>query len=244
MNQFWHILFLGIAFFQLLFMMAQWFLFGRKEYIFYIAYIFFAAVYIFFRLQAATDLLNFSIHPWLLEWLDQPMAILSYYMYLLFTRHFLSLKHLQPQAYRYSRVIEVIFLIFLFGKTLSIPLEVSQSLSAYIYMGSVLIMAALVVPMVVLMLWQKNILNNFVVMGSICYIGGGLVGMFVAILWPSNATGNASILLGMEIGILAELLLLNTGFVLKNRILQQQVIQGQQKLLDQLMKEKKGQFPE
>ncbi len=114
MNQFWHILFLGIAFFQLLFMMAQWFLFGRKEYIFYIAYIFFAAVYIFFRLQAATDLLNFSIHPWLLEWLDQPMAILSYYMYLLFTRHFLSLKHLQPQAYRYSRAIELIFLIFLF----------------------------------------------------------------------------------------------------------------------------------
>ena len=68
--------------------------------------------------------------------------------------------------------------------------------------------------------------------------------MFVAILWPAKAIGNASILLGMEIGILAELLLLNTGFVLKNRILQQQVIQGQQKLLDQLMKEKKDQFPE
>ena len=70
------------------------------------------------------------------------------------------------------------------------------------------------------------------------------MGMMVAILSPATAYGNAGILLGMEIGILAELLLLNTGFVLKNRILQQQVIQGQQKLLDQLMKEKKGQFPE
>ena len=102
------------------------------------------------------------------------MAILSYYMYLLFTRHFLSLKHLQPQAYRYSRAIELIFLIFLFGKTLSIPLEISHTLSAYIYMGAVLIMAALVVPMVILMLRQKNILNNFLVMGSVFYIGGGL----------------------------------------------------------------------
>jgi hypothetical protein len=52
------------------------------------------------------------------------------------------------------------------------------------------------------------------------------------------------VLLGVEIGILAELLLLNTGFVLKNRILQLQVIQGQQKLLDQLMKENKDHFPE
>jgi len=244
MNHFWHILFLGIAFFQMLFMMAQWFLFGRKEYLFYIAYIFFAGVYVFFRLHAATGLLNIPIHPWLMEWLDQPMAILSYYMYLLFTRHFLSLKHTQPKVYRYSRVIELLFLVFLVAKTASIPLEFSAVLSAYIYLGYVLIVVALVVPMVVLMLLQKNILNNFLVMGSVCYIGGGVFGLFVAIWNPETANENATVLLGMEIGILAELLLLNTGFVLKNRIMQQQVIQGQQKLLDQLMEEKKGQITE
>jgi 7TM diverse intracellular signalling len=244
MNQFWHILFLGIAFFQLLFMLVQWFLFGRKEYLFYIGYIFCASLYILFRVHAATGILGFAVHPWLDEWLDQPMAILSYYMYLLFTRHFLSLKNLQPLAYRYSLVIELVFVAFIVGRTISIPFGLSHQVSAYIYMGAVLIMVALVVPMVVLMLKQKNILNNFLVMGSVCYIGGGVAGMLAALLQSGQETGNLSILFGVEIGILAELLLLNTGFVLKNRILQQQVIQGQQKLLDQLMKEKKDRLPE
>lgn len=242
MNHFWHILFLGIAFFQMLFIITQWFLFGRKEYLFYIAYIFFAGIYIFFRLHAATGLLNLPIHPWLMEWLDQPMAIFSYYMYLLFTRHFLSLKHTQRKVYRYSRVIEILFLVFLVAKTASIPLELSTVLSAYIYMGYVLVIVALVVPMVVLMLKQKNTLNNFLVMGSVFYIGGGVVGLFVAISNPATANKNITVLLGMEIGILAELLLLNTGFVLKNRIMQQQVIKGQQELLDQMMEEKRNLF--
>lgn len=244
MNHFWHILFLGIALFQLLFMLAQWLLFGRKEYIFYITYIFFAAVYILFRLHAATNLFSVSIHPWILEWLDQPMAILSYYMYLLFTRHFLSLKHLQPEVYRYSRYIELIFVVFLIAKTLSIPFGIPASISAYTYMAAVVLMVTLVIPMVVLMLRQRNILNNFLVMGSICYIGGGVIGMIVAMFQPVLGTSSTMILLGLEIGILAELLLLNTGFLLKNRILQQQVIQGQQKLLDQLLSDKKGPFVE
>ncbi len=242
MNQIWHILFLGIAFFQLLFMGVQWFLFGRKEYLYYIGYIFFASLYILFRVHAATGLLGITVHPWLEEWLDQPMAILSYYMYLLFTRHFLSLKYLQPKVYRYSLAVEIIFLVFIIGKSLSIPFGLSYQVSAYLYMGAVIFMAAPVVPMVILMLKQKNVLNNFLVLGSVCYIGGGVSGVLAAVLQPGGESGNLAILLGVEVGILAELLLLNTGFVLKNKILQQQVIQGQQKLLDQLMKEKSDRF--
>lgn len=244
MNQLWHILFLGIAFFQLLFMLVQWFLFGRREYLFYIGYIFCASLYILFRVHAATAILGFTVPPWLDEWLDQPMAILSYYMYLLFARHFLSMKHLQPLAYQYSRTIEIVFVAFIVARTISIPFGLSHQVSAYIYMGAVLIMVVLVAPMVALMLQQKNILNNFLVMGSVCYVGGGVAGMLAAMVHPGNETGDLSVLLGVEIGVLTELLLLNTGFVLKNRILQQQVIHGQQKLMDQLMKENKPNIPE
>jgi hypothetical protein len=217
---------------------VQWLLFRRREYLFYIGYIFFACVYILFRINSATDFLGLRLHRWVQELLDQPIAVLSYYMYLLFTRHFLSLQTLQPKAYRYSLVIETIFVVFLIGKMVSIPMGLSHTVSAYSYMFSVLIMAAFVVPMIVLMLRQKNILNNFLVMGSAFYIGGGVVGMISAMLLPNKGENSLTILLGVEIGILAELLLLNTGFVLKNRILQQQVIHGQQKIMEQLMKEK------
>jgi hypothetical protein len=238
MNTTWHILFIGIAFFQLLFMGVQWVLFRRKEYLFYIGYIFFACAYILFRVNNATGFLGLHLHPWVQEFLDQPLAVLSYYMYLLFTRHFLSLKTLQPKVYRYSLIIEAIFIVFLLGKLGSIPFNLPHTVSAYVYMVSVLVMAAFVVPMIVLMLKQKNILNNFLVWGSAFYIGGGVIGMLSAMLMLNLGKNSLTVLLGVEIGILAELLLLNTGFALKNRILQQQVIQGQQKMMEQLMKNK------
>jgi hypothetical protein len=219
-------------------MAVQWLLFRRREYLFYIGYIFFACAYILFRVDAITGFLGVQLPPWVNEMLDQPTAILSYYMYLLFTRNFLSLKTLQPKVYRYSLVIEWVFIVFLIGKIISIPFGLSHTASAYIYMGAVIIMAAFVVPMIVLMLIQKNILNNFLVLGSACYIGGGVIGMFSAILLPNLGKNSLTVLLGVEIGILAELLLLNTGFVLKNKILHQQVIQGQQKMMDQFLNRK------
>lgn len=238
MNNTWHILFIGIAFFQMLFMFVQWFLFRRREYVFYIGYIFFACTYILFRVNAASGFLMFQFPKWTEELLDQPVVVLSYYMYLLFTRHFLSLKTLQPKVYYFSLIIEIIFIGFLAGKIASIPFNVSHTVSAYIYLGSVLLMVAFVIPMIMLMLKQKNILNNFLILGSVCYIGGGVIGMFSAMAMPDMGKNNMVVLYGIEIGILAELLLLNTGFALKNRILQQQVIQGQQKIMKQLMKDK------
>lgn len=238
MSSTWHILFIGIAFFQLLFMTVQGLMFRRKEYLFYITYIFFACLYIFFRVDTVAGISGFRLHPWMNELLDQPVAVLSYYMYLLFTRHFLNLKTLQPKVYKYSQVIEVVFIVFLVVKMASIPLQLPHRLSAYTYMAVVLLAAALVVPMVILMLRQRNILNNFLVLGSVCYIGGGVAGMLAALFLPDTGKNNLLVLVGMESGILAELLLLNTGFALKNKILQQQVIQGQQKIMEQLMQEK------
>jgi hypothetical protein len=238
MNSTWHILFLGIAFFQMIFMLVQWVLFRRKEYLFYIAYILFAGGYIMFRVNAADGFLNVQLPKWLQEILRQPLSILSYYMYLLFARNFLSLKTIQPKVYRYSRVIEVVFITYLISIIFSIPLQIPYHVIAIVHKTMVLLVLCFVIPMAVLMLRQKDVLNNFLVVGSLCYISGGVISMILILLTPTAEHSNLTVLIGLEIGILAELLLLNTGFALKNRILQQQVIQGQQKIMEQLMKGK------
>jgi hypothetical protein len=240
MNSTWHILFLGIAFFQMIFMLVQWVLFRRKEYLFYIAYILFAGSCIMFRVNAADGFLNVQLPKWLQELLRQPLAILSYYMYLLFARYFLSLKTVQPKVYRYSRVIEVVFVAYFITIICSIPFQIPYQVSGIVYKTMIIIVLCFVIPMAVLMLRQKDVLNNFLVVGSLCYIGGGVISMLLFLLMPpSSVHSNLTVLMGLEIGVLIELLLLNTGFALKNRILQQQVIKGQQKIMQQFMEEQK-----
>ena len=94
------------------------------------------------------------------------------------------------------------------------------------------------VPLFVVMLQQRNVLNNFLVLGCICYVAGGFTGMLLNYLWYGFESKTTAVFVGVEVGILAELLLLNTGFMLKNRILAQQVEQAQQEMEQQLLQEK------
>lgn len=234
-----HILFLGIAFFQMLFMGIQWAFFRRKEYLFYILYIFSASLYILLRVHAANGFLKITIPPALMELLDQPLVIFSYLMYLYFTQYFLNMPKSKPAVYKYALLLRWCFAGFILLRTALIPLELSSRTSALIYLAAVCIMAMVVIPMFVLMLRQKNILNNFIVFGCVCYTLGGVGSLLAGIFTEYYEAGSASIFIGFEIGVLAELLLLNTGFMLKNKILQQQVIKGQQKILEEFMSKKK-----
>jgi hypothetical protein len=244
MRSTWHILFLGIAFFQMFFMLGQWLLFRRREYLFYIAYVFFACTYILFRVHEAIGMLNIKLPLWLNELTDTPLVILSYFMYLQFTRQFLTLKVLQPKVYKLSKIVEIIFVVFIIVRTMLIPFKIGYTASSRLFTGTALLLLLFIVPMVILMLRQKNTLNNFLVLGSVCFIGGGACGMTASNLLPKLGENNDAIMLGIEIGILAELLLLNTGFVFKNRILQLQVIEGQKKIMHQLLKDKKEKHAE
>jgi 7TM diverse intracellular signalling len=235
-----HLLILGVASFQILFMLIQWAVFRRREYFFYIAYILSASVCILFRVNEATGLLGVTFPKWINEIMNQPLAICSYWMYVLFGRYFLNIPKLQPKVYKLSRKLEVMFAAFIILKCISIPFNLSYQASAIIYLIAVLIMATAAVPMFVLMLKQKNMLNNFLVLGSLLYVAGGVIGVIIGAMLHNRGEGNQYVYLGLEIGVLLELLLLNTGFALKNKILQQQVMQGQQKIIDKLMKKQKG----
>ncbi len=236
-----HLLILGIAFFQMLFMVIQWAVFRRREYFFYIVYILSACLCILFRVNEATGLLGINFPYWVNEIMNQPMAICSYWMYVLFGRHFLNTSKLQPKVYKISRKLEIMFAAFIILKCISIPFNLSYQTSSVIYLACVLIMATFAMPMFILMLKQKNMLNNFLVIGSLLYVAGGVIGVILGILFQSNGEGKQYGYLGLEIGVLLELLLLNTGFALKNRILHLQVMEGQQKIMDRLLKKQEDQ---
>lgn len=166
------------------------------------------------------------------------MAIFSFWMYVLFGRYFLNTPKLQPKVYQLSRKLEIMFAAFIILKCISIPFHLSHQVSAIIYLVCVLIMTTFSIPMFALLLKQKNMLNNFLVIGSLLCLTGGFIGIVLGILFQGDGHGKHYSYLGLEIGVLLELLLLNTGFVLKNRILHLQLMDGEQKIIDRLIKKK------
>ena len=162
---------------------------------------------------------------------DQPLVVFAIWMYIRFGYHFLNLKQLQPNVYIYATRLEYGFAAFFFIKLLLIPLKLNHYTSALIYLVVTFILVALAIFVIVGLLRQKNLLNNFLVSGSLCITIGGGCGPILALFLPNMGEGILLIYYPFEVAVLIEFFLLNTGFAMKNKILQQQVIKAQQEII-------------
>jgi hypothetical protein len=234
----WHLLFLGITLFQCLFMAIQWVTFQRKEYGYYIAYTIGMMCYILFRIEDAEKLFFIPVSRFANHLLDHTILVFSLWMYVRFGNYFLNLKKLQPNVYAHARRLEWVMVACMLLTVVAFFIITERFLLGYIFIGLLLIISAFALPLIVNLFRQKNMLNNFLVMGGLVLILGGMGGNIYNMLNHQVGKQSLNVFVGMELGVLAELLLLNTGFMLKNKILQQQVIKTQQQLLKKYEDEK------
>ncbi len=133
------------------------------------------------------------------------------------------------------KLVEKSLIIFILFCVILIPFEINKSLLSKLYLTGYSILLVLSIPIFLLLLRQKYILHYFLIFGCLLYVLGGTIGMLFNFMINSFNGTDLRVFYGIEIGILGELLLLNTGFMLKNRILDQQVSKGQIKLLREQM---------
>ncbi|MES2774930.1 MAG: 7TM diverse intracellular signaling domain-containing protein [Bacteroidota bacterium] len=229
-----HLLLVGTMLYQSFFMMVQWYIHRRREYLYYVAYILSCSFFLIFRLDKTLGFLPFHITGAWDEMIDRPLIIFALWMYIRFGQFFLQLKELQPKVYGYAVKLEWVFAGFVALTILLIPLKLPGLLASIIYLAAVLLLALLGGVVIFRLLRQKNLLNNYLVLGSLCITVGGVAGPIIALFLPQMGDGGLVVYTGLEIGILIELLLLNTGLVVKNKMMQQQVINTQQLLIAEL----------
>ena len=198
----------------MLFMLLQWLLFRRTDYLYYILYVFTCSVFIALRVNNVLQILPFMSSPFLNEITDQPLVLFAIWMYIRFGYHFLNLKQLQPNVYVYATRLEYGFAAFFFIKLLLIPLKLNHYTSALIYLVVTFILVALAIFVIVGLLRQKNLLNNFLVSGSLCITIGGVCGPILALFLPNMGEGSLLIYYPFEAAVLIEFFLLNTGFAM------------------------------
>ncbi len=228
---FYHILFFFTSLFQLVFMLLQWVLFRRTDYLYYILYVFCCAIFIMLRVNYVLHFLPFNLSPFWNTVTDQPLIVFAIWMYIRFGYHFLNLKQLQPKVYKVAKRLEYGFASYLLVKFLLIPLQLSYFISSLIYLIVTFLLVTLAIFVIIGLLKQKNLLNNFLVSGSLCITIGGGCGPILALFLPNMGEGSLLLYYPFEIAVIIELFLLNTGFAMKNKILQQQVIKAQQEII-------------
>ena len=195
-------------------------------------------IFIALRVNNVIQILPFKLSPLWNEVTDQPLIVFAIWMYIRFGYHFLNLKQLQPKVYVYATRLEYGFAGYFFIKFLLIPLKLNYYTSSLIYLIVTVILVTLAIFVIVGLLRQKNLLNNFLVSGSLCITLGGGSGPILGIFLPNMGEGSLLVYYPFEVAVLIELFLLNTGFAMKNKILQQQVIKAQQEIIKGYEKKK------
>jgi hypothetical protein len=231
-----HLLFLSVCFFQCVFVLLQWIVNKRTEYRYYLLYLIGCGVYILFRVNWIIQVLPFKQSVFLNEILDKPLIIFAIWMYIRFGYYFLNLKQLQPKVYKAAVRLEIAYITLIILFVVMLPFQLSYKLSSLIFLIATFALAILAAILIIKLLLQKNLLNNFLVSGGLCITLGGATGPIVAMFLPNMGEGQLLIFYFLEIGVFIEMILLNIGFMLKNKILQQQVVKAQQQLISEYQK--------
>ena len=233
-------LFLGITGFQFAFVLFQWFIFKRTEYIYYLLHI--LTIIIYFSLLYFSDehhnLLfgNFSLN---ILYIEKSVLFLAYGLYISFGRLFLNLSDLNPRLNRFVKITEYIIFSFCVLNVLTLSFTSNFIFHAKIYTGIFTLIFIFSLWVIGYILFQKHTLNRFLVTAGIWIAGGTFVSMLAA--WHNNdpLLLNPDHMLYLQLGVLTELFILNSALVYKVKAVQDDYNASQQQIIIELEENKK-----
>ncbi len=233
---FLHQLFVGISLFQCLFILVQLYIYKRKEYFHYFLYIVSISVFLYNNLEQEIGFTKlYLFHPDLSALLNKPLNLFGFWMYIHFGKNFIEVKHLlkiKKQVF----VLEICFVAAVAFFLLAILLNLSEHLQSSIFLPLAFILFLQSIFIFAKLYLQKDPLNNFLLAGGLLIALGGVAGPIISLFLPKMGLGNPLVFYGLEIAVLMELLLLNTGLIYKTIFIEKKVNIAQKQLIDELQK--------
>lgn len=227
--------FCGLALFQTVYVLFQWYLVRRTEYAYYAAYIFTVFIYFFARLSAfkteTPELALVDVRT--MHYLNEFMLILPSFFYFRFARYFTELARTDPILGRRFQIVEYILIIGAFY-VLAIqvfPNDLDKGLPIWLLLGT---QFAFAFHALVRIAKQRRAVAWFLVGGSACALSGhvaaNILPLFMAEPWAI-----APLTISMT-GILLELVIFNTGLLFKARETEAAKVDAQRSYIRELKK--------
>lgn len=234
-------LILGLLMFQVLYALVQWYFFRRPEYPYYAAYSILVGVYFLLKYNSGPDEIihigSFSFNELLV---DKSIMFLAFYCYIEFAKLFLinittvtRLYKIVTYASRFMLVYAIVNFI-----ALSITKDYSSSVKVNFILSFIVYFLFMVVLFMVIK--RKIILGGFLVLGSLCMALGAMLSVVFGFSKFYNGAGNRDAIIFFQVGVILELICLNTGLIYKTKLYAGGLLE-QTILPDEIRKEKNEQ---
>ena len=230
-------LFMGFLLCQLIYMLSQWLMVRRKEYLYYLLYMTLITIYFLSKQEGmfGADIL-FTRWPFLTIYLGKTLLILPYYIYFRFIRSFLEIPRDHPRLNRWIIRMENFLLLYALLDFLFILFTFDRPVQTEIYTIVFAFVFLLTVGFMVYMYRRGGVLIYYVISGSLFVATGHILGLIFSYLEINlhKDLGVPDIFIFPEAGIVLEVLCFTAGLSYKSRMTEREKIDSQQKLIEQL----------
>ena len=181
------LLFQGILISQLIYVLFQWVIIRRKEYIFYFFYLLTISVYFLSKYEYFFHInLIFVRYPLLTVYLNKTLLILPYFLYFRFVRSFLEMRDNYPRMNTWIIRIEYFLLGYLIFDLAFILATFNVKLQRELYTYVLLTVFIASTSFIFYLFTQKKTLIYFILSGSLVVGLGNIIGLVTTYLQDEN----------------------------------------------------------
>ncbi|MBS1933841.1 MAG: hypothetical protein JST96_07560 [Bacteroidetes bacterium] len=230
-------LFQGFLICQILYVLFQWLITRRSEYLYYFFYLLVIAIYFLSKYEQLYGItILFTRYPLLKIYLGKTLLILPYFFYFKFVSSFLEIPGKYPGLYRLIRYVEYFLFAYVLSDFIFIIITFNQKLQSTLYTVIILIVFIITASFIVYMFRQKQKLIYYVLTGSLFAAVGSTTGLILTYLSYNSIVDFSfhNFLIFSQIGVLLEILCFTAGLSYKSKKNEEDKISGQQKLIEQL----------
>jgi signal transduction histidine kinase len=230
-------LFEGFLLCQLLYVLSQWLIIRRGEYLYYLFYITLIWLYFLSKQEPLFGIpILFTRWPLLKVYIGKSLLILPYFVYFRFVRSFLEIPRDYPRLNRWIIAMERFLLAYALFDVLFMLFTLNSGVQIRLYNIVFAIVFLVTIGFIVYLVRYRQPLIYFILTGSLVVATGHILGLTASYLQYVRHIdlGIPDIFIFPQAGIVLEVLCFTAGLSYKNRKTEKEKIAGQERLIEQL----------
>ncbi|MDP4218416.1 MAG: 7TM diverse intracellular signaling domain-containing protein [Bacteroidota bacterium] len=231
------LLFQGLLLCQLLYVLFQWLMIRRREYLYYFFYLLVLGLYFLSKQESLFGMeLLFARWPLLRIYFGKTLLALPYFLYFRFVRSFLDMAVNYPALNQWVKRVEYFLLAYLVFDLGLIFFSFNRRLQTEIFTYVLLAVFGLATSFMVYLFRRRQALVYYIISGSLAAATGNIIGLLVSYIQFNRHIdlGITDILLFAQVGIVVEMICFTAGLSYKGQAAEREKVKSQEKLIEQL----------